>query len=161
MLGFTIKRLDFAEMDDAAVVHRAAFNDRLPWLANLHTPTEDQTYFREQVFQRCEVWGALDNAMLLGMIAFREGWVDHLYVLPSAQGNGIGTALLDIAKNAFSPLHLWTFQRNLSARAFYEARGFLLITETDGSTNEEKEPDVLYRWVSGESATRHGSTVGR
>jgi putative acetyltransferase len=147
MLKLIFRRLGFSEMDNTAVVHRAAFNDRLPWLAGLHTPTEDRTYFREQVFQKCEIWGALDNARLIGIIAFREDWIDHLYVLPNVQGQGVGTALLHIAKNAFSPLHLWTFQRNLPARKFYEARGFALIKETDGSTNEEREPDALYRWA--------------
>jgi putative acetyltransferase len=97
MLKLIFRRLGFSEMDNTAVVHRAAFNDRLPWLAGLHTPTEDRTYFREQVFQKCEVWGALDNARLIGIIAFREDWIDHLYVLPNVQGQGVGTALLHIS----------------------------------------------------------------
>jgi len=147
MRDLTIRRLGFAGMDDAAVVHRVAFDDRLPWLADLHTPEEDRSHFREHVFQKCEVWGALDNTRLIGIIAFREGWIDHLYVLPSAQGHGVGTALLDVAKSAYSPLNLWTFQRNTQARRFYETRGFVLIKETDGTTNEEKEPDALYRWA--------------
>ena len=142
-----MRTLGFADMDDAAVVHRVAFDDRLPWLADLHTSDEDRSYFGEHVFQKCEVWGALDNTRLIGIIAFREGWIDHLYVLPNAQGHGVGTALLDVAKSAFSPLHLWTFQRNAQARRFYETRGFVLIKETDGTTNEEKEPDALYRWA--------------
>jgi hypothetical protein len=54
---------------------------------------------------------------------------------------------LNIAKSAFSTLQLWTFQRNEQTRRFYEARGFTLVRETDGSTNEEKEPDALYRWL--------------
>src|SRR5258707_6264072 len=72
----------------------------MPWLAGLHTPAGDRCYFREHVFQRCEVWGALDNTGLIGIIAFREDWIDHLYVLPSAKGHGVGTALLDTAKSA-------------------------------------------------------------
>lgn len=43
-------------------------------------------------------------------------------------------------------LNLWTFQRNRRARRFYELNGFAAVRETDGSSNEEKEPDVLYRW---------------
>jgi len=37
--------------DDAipvAMVHRASFDERLPWLAGLHTPEEDLHYFREK-----------------------------------------------------------------------------------------------------------------
>jgi len=131
-------------MDAAAVIHRAAYDDRLPWLAGRHTSDEDQRYFRERVFQACAVWGALEETALVGMIAFREDWIDQLYVLPGAQGRGWGTALLNAAKSA--SLHLWTFQRNHPARRFYEQRGFVLIRQTDGAANEEKEPDALYVW---------------
>ena len=34
------------------------------------------------------------------------------------------------------------------ARLIYEKHGFVVAKETDGSRNEEKEPDVLYRWVA-------------
>ena len=81
------------------------------------------------------------------MIAFRDDWIDQLYVLPDAQGRGTGSALLDVAMRAADRLGLWTFQRNAGARGFYEARGFKLIEQTDGARNEEKEPDVLYLWI--------------
>jgi GNAT superfamily N-acetyltransferase len=68
-------------------------------------------------------------------------------VLPGAQRRGLGTELLQVARSSFDRLHLWTFQRNLPARQFYEARGFALVRETDGAGNEEKEPDALYLWT--------------
>jgi hypothetical protein len=42
---------------------------------------------------------------------------------------------------------LWTFRRNEDARRFYERLGFCVVELTDGSGNEEREPDVLYAWV--------------
>ncbi len=141
----SIRRLSRDEMDQAALVHRASFDDRVPWLAGLHTPSEDRAYFRDQVFPWCEVWGAVDGG-LIGFIAFRDGWIDQFYVLPARQGQGVGEALLGVAKTAFPELHLWTFQRNAPARRFYEHRGFVALEETDGSRNEEREPDILYRW---------------
>lgn len=94
--------------------------------------------------------GALESDVLVGIIAFREGWIEQLYVLPYAQGRGVGAALLEIARSAAKNLSLWTFQRNTAARRFYERRGFVIVKETDGSENEEHEPDVLYRWVAPE-----------
>jgi GNAT superfamily N-acetyltransferase len=79
-------------------------------------------------------------------VAFRQGWIDQLYVLPGRQRLGIGGTLIAIAKARWPELQLWTFQRNLSARRFYEANGFVKLRETDGAANEEREPDVLYRW---------------
>jgi len=90
------------------------------------------------MFATCQLWGYFDN-QLISIIAFREGWVDQLYVLASSQRRGIGAALLAIAPGQFPSLSLWTFQRNEAARRFYEKHGFTLVKETNGSANEEKE----------------------
>jgi GNAT superfamily N-acetyltransferase len=142
-----LRQLKLDDMDAAARVVRTAFDQALPSLAGLHTPEEDQWFFRERVFETCEVWGAFDGAAMRGIIAFREDWIDQLYVLPTAQRRGVGKDLLQVAQNAFDRLQLWTFQRNAPARRFYEARGFALIQQTDGARNEEKEPDALYLWT--------------
>jgi GNAT superfamily N-acetyltransferase len=141
-----IRRLRKDESDTAALVHRAALDQRLPWLSGLHTPDDDRVYFRDRVFAECEVWGVFDAARLVGIVAFREGWIDQLYVLPSHQGHGLGSALLNVAKARLPTIRLWTFQRNAGARRFYEKCGFQVVEETDGSGNEEREPDVLYEW---------------
>ena len=151
MPSFSIRRLRLADMDAAAVVYRISYDDRLPWLAGRHTPEEDKAFFRTRVIQNCDVWGASDLDRLVGFIAFRSNWIDQLYVLPDTQGRGVGMSLLRIAQTACPMLHLWTFQRNLPARRFYEARGFLVIKETDGEENETREPDVLYRWIRPEA----------
>lgn len=141
----SIKRLSLAEVNRVASILRIAFDDRLPWLSGLHTLEEDREFLSSHVFINDEVWGAIDDE-IFGFIAFREGWIDHLYVLPNRQRQGIGERLMDVAKSAWPELHLWTFQKNFAARAFYEKRGFTSIKETDGSQNEEREPDILYRW---------------
>jgi putative acetyltransferase len=138
--------LTLKDMDQAAVVLRAAFDAQMPNLAGLHTPREDRQYFRDHVFKESEIWGAIDGD-ITGILALGGIWINHLYVLPEHQGKGIGLSLLDHAKK-MSPgtLVLWTFQQNAIARKFYEKNGFTAIEKTDGSRNEEKAPDVLYRW---------------
>lgn len=141
------KRLRIEDMAAAARIHRAAFDDRLPWLAGRHTPEEDAEFFRSRVYCDCVVWGAFQSDVLAGFIAFRRDWIDQLYVLPRAQRRGIGTSLLSVAKNAEARLHLWTFSANAPARRFYENHGFVALKETNGSGNEEREPDILYCWT--------------
>ena len=145
--GLSIRQLELTDMDAAARVHRAAFDHALPRLRGLHTPDEDRWFYRERVFRECQVHGAFEDAALTAIIAFRSGWIDQLYVLPQVQGRGVGSELLGIAKRVFDSLQLWTFQRNSRARGFYEARGFVLVEETDGARNEEKEPDARYSWT--------------
>ena len=117
-----LRQLGLTDMRAAAQVHRVAFDQAMPWLVGLHTPDEDSWFYRERVFPACRVWGRFDHDVLSGIIAFREGWIEQLYVLPIAQGRGMGSELLDVAKQACDRLELWTFQRNTRARRFYEAR---------------------------------------
>lgn len=83
-----------------------------------------------------------------GFIAIHGGMVEHLYVRPDFLRRGIGSALLEQAKERL-PLgfRLWVFQENLPARAFYERHGLRVIEETDGSRNEERTPDALCEWM--------------
>lgn len=142
---FTIRRLAEVEMDEAALVLRQSFDAQYPWLTGLHTPEEDRTFFRDILYPSCQIWGAIAQE-LIGIIAFRAGMIEQLYVLPDCQGRGAGSALLAVAMAQSDELELWTFQRNARARRFYEAKGFVATKKTDGSENEEREPDVLYRW---------------
>ena len=66
-----LRQLKLADMDAAARVVRTAFDQALPSLAGLHMPQEDQWFFRERVFNTCEMWGAFDGAAMRGIIAFR------------------------------------------------------------------------------------------
>jgi GNAT superfamily N-acetyltransferase len=142
-----LRQLALADMGAAAQVHRIAFDHAMPWLVGLHTLDEDRWFYRERVSPACRVWGRFDDDVLSGIIAFRGGWIEQLYVLPGAQGRGVGTELLNVAKGACGRLELWTFQRNARARRFYEARGFALVEQTDGARNEEREPDARYLWM--------------
>jgi putative acetyltransferase len=146
--SFDIRKLEPGEADAVAHVLRASFDDSLPWLAGRYTPEQDRQFVKEHLFPACEVWGAFAPE-LVGVIALQPSWVDQLYVLPGRQGDGIGKALLGVAKKANTELSLWTFQRNASARSFYERNGFVALEETDGQRNEEREPDVLYHWTAG------------
>lgn len=147
-MTITPRRLDLADMAHAAIVHRAAYDERLPWLAGRYTPDEDRWFYENQVYSACEVWG-VEMDGLVGLIAFRTGWIDQLYVLPDRQGQGVGDRLLEVAKAANPELQLWTFARNSGARRFYERRAFVALEETDGQENEENEPAVRYRWRRG------------
>jgi GNAT superfamily N-acetyltransferase len=82
------------------------------------------------------------------MMSLKPGWVDQLYVAPDRLGEGIGRRLLELAQSRAGAdgLQLWTFQVNERARRFYERNGFELAEMTDGSGNEEREPDVRYVW---------------
>jgi len=152
-----VRQARHEEADTLAVILRVAMWTAMPFLPQLHTPEEDRRFVREIVFSRCDVWVAELDGRVAGFLGVGNELVEHLYVLPEHQGAGIGTALLERAKELRpAGFRLWVFQRNTDARAFYEARGLRLVELTDGAGNEEREPDALYEW-SGVSPERAGA----
>jgi putative acetyltransferase len=139
-----------ALLDDMPALARLNYHTirtSLPFVPEVHPPHEVEGYFAGPFFAKAEFWMAEDAAgEAMGYIAFRPDFVEHLFIRPSSQGQGVGLALLEKAKQDASELSLWTFQQNLRARRFYEKHGFVVVVETDGQDNEEKLPDVLYRW---------------
>jgi len=145
-------RLREAEEGDAAPVaefFRRVRQATMPYLPDLHTPEEDHRYFAKKVIGQVEVRIAEVDGVFVGFSAYRPGWLDHLYVDPDWHGRRIGTALLRDAMAANTALQLWTFQKNEQARGFYERHGFREVERTDGSRNEEREPDMRYEWRRG------------
>jgi GNAT superfamily N-acetyltransferase len=117
----------------------------------VHTDDEVGRWFADVVLPERDVQVAVDpDLAVVGLLVLDAGWVDQLYVDPDHQGQGIGSRLLSVAKKR-SPegLQLWTFATNHRARDFYEQHGFVISDRTDGSHNEEKGPDILYRWWAG------------
>ncbi|OWV81413.1 acetyltransferase [Rhizobium sp. R634] len=141
-----IVKLGPDHMRAAAGIRRVALWQRLHWLLDVHTPEEEEQYWRMHLLPNCTILGAAIGNKLVGVIASGDGWIEQLYVLPDFQGIGIGSILLGCAKEEMDEIRLWTFQRNIGARAFYERHGFSAEEETNGIDNEEKEPDVLYHW---------------
>jgi putative acetyltransferase len=129
-----------------AALFRRSFGT-LTFLPTLHTPDEDRAFFGRAVEEQ-DVWVWEQDGRILGFTALGGRMLNHLYVEPEAQGRGIGSALLARAKERCpSGFRLWTFQQNEGARRFYERHRFRVVEMTDGSGNEEREPDVLYEWT--------------
>lgn len=119
----------------------------MPYLPALHTADEDQAWMRDVVFKHCEVWLAGLDGLVAGFVAVSGDLLEHLYVHPDFHNRGVGSALLDQARELMpGGFTLWVFQQNAQARRFYERHGLVLLRETDGANNEERTPDAEYAW---------------
>lgn len=146
MADLSFRTLRREDMDEAARIHRAARDTVQCIDSTLHTPEEDRHFYREIVFGECTIIGAFLRDALVGHVAMRPGWIDHLYVDPARQSRGIGSALLKLAKRRMDDIQLWTFEANSGARRFYERHGFFVEERSDGARNEESQPDLRYHW---------------
>lgn len=144
--AFTLREARDSDAKAIARVHVLSRREAMPWLLGIHSEVETEWWIENIVLTQQQVWVAESENEIVGVSAVFGDMLEQLYILPGHQGRGIGSALLTLAiSSSDSPLRLWVFQRNKSARAFYERRGFAALEYTDGSGNEEREADVLYR----------------
>lgn len=141
-----------ATVEDAQCVAGVLLSSReafLPYAPLPHTDAKVRQWVRETLIPAGDVTVACDAGAIVGVLATNiesnVGWIEQLYVEPSSVGRGIGSFLLAHALASLPrPVRLYTFQANVRARSFYERYGFRAIALSDGSSNEERCPDVLY-----------------
>jgi GNAT superfamily N-acetyltransferase len=120
----------------------------LDFLPQLHTH-EENLVFLAGVVERQDVWLAELDGRIAGFLALDGDDGTFFYVDPELHGTGIGTALFEHAQHERPHgFGFWAFQQNEKARRFYEKRGCVAVEFTDGSNNEERTPDVRYKWTS-------------
>jgi GNAT superfamily N-acetyltransferase len=138
---------DLRAIAEVFIATRAAAIPFMP--ASVHPPHEVVAFYAgiDLAAGVREPWVAEDSRGVVAFLEMTADWLDALYVHPDAQGEGIGTALLELAKtlrpNGFE---LWVFESNTPARAFYARHGLVERERTDGSGNEEKAPDIRMAW---------------
>jgi chorismate mutase/GNAT superfamily N-acetyltransferase len=128
---------------------RAAAYPAIPH--TVHPPDDVRRWWRSRFDaaedSAVEVWVAERDQAPVGLLLLEGDWLHSLYVAPGLTGQGIGTLLLDVAQSLRpGGLGLWVFARNVDAQRFYRRHGFVEVRRTDGSDNEEREPDVEMAW---------------
>ena len=134
-----------ADVAAVAEVHLLA-RRAAPMPPPVHTDAEVRAWLACRIDQD-ETLVAEVGGRVAAYARLTEDWLDDLYVAPAHAGQGLGSALLDLAKGlrpgGFS---LWVFETNTPARAFYRRHGLAELERTDGSGNEEGAPDLRMAW---------------
>ncbi|MFF7241251.1 GNAT family N-acetyltransferase [Streptomyces collinus] len=145
-----LRRAVPADAPAAADVWLRSFAAALPTVVRPRTDDDVRDYFREVVVPLRETWVAEapgEDGGIVGVMVLNGDDLSQLYLAPDWRGRGIGDRFVTLAKERRQQgLTLWTFQVNKPAHRFYERHGFVAVEHTDGSANEEREPDVRYVW---------------
>jgi ribosomal protein S18 acetylase RimI-like enzyme len=146
-MRFSLRRATRADAAALTDIHLRARRECMSYLPEKHTPQEILEWVHEVLLAHEEVWVAEHEGRVVGFLALSDDMLYHLYVYPELHGHGAGSELFarvqELRPDGF---RLWVFQRNTQAREFYEHRGMRVVELTDGSENEEREPDALYQW---------------
>jgi chorismate mutase/GNAT superfamily N-acetyltransferase len=150
MTDLQLRPADHADLDGVAEVFLAAREAAVPAMPPIARPAEEIRAFYTGLdvdARDRSLWVAERSGGLVGFAEVKGDWLDDLYVVPSAQRQGVGTALLDLVKaKRPSGFSLWVFVSNRPARAFYARHGLLELEKSDGSGNEERAPDLRMVW---------------
>jgi len=128
--------------------------------AGILTPAQidnilDSVYCRDNMMTEIasghRFWAAYDGAAALGFASgYRDGaaiWIKKLYVLPEAQGRGVGRALIETVIDAFGPasdVRLLVNSGNVAAQAAYERLGFARAATLPVTMGNYVFTDYLY-----------------
>lgn len=126
-------------------IFRTARATAMPWLPVLHSAAGDLKFF-ERVVREYDVEVAELEGAVAGFISSEGDWLEQLYITPSRQGQGLGSALVARAQDKAISLQLWVFEQNVAAQRFYLKHGFSEVERTDGANNEERCPDIRMMW---------------
>jgi putative acetyltransferase len=137
-MHFTPSSATPCDADAIANLYSTSFR-LLNFLPMLHTIEDYRWFIANVTLKECEVTVVEDQSGIVAFLAGQNEEVRLLYTHPDQIGMGAGSQLI-------GALELWCFQANTRARRFYEARGFRAIRFTDGTNNEERTPDIRYRW---------------
>jgi GNAT superfamily N-acetyltransferase len=145
----TLRRATAPDASATADVWLRSFTSALPTVVRPRSDDEVRAHIQNVVVPFRETWvaEAADGGGIVGMMVINGDLLSQLYLDPDWRGRGIGDRFVALAKERCPQgLNLWTFQVNKPAHRFYERHGFVAVEWTDGSANEEREPDVRYVW---------------
>jgi len=98
---------------------------------------EEKRKIRDICLPMAQTWVYEEQGNPVGFISLIGNEVGAIFVHPSKQGRGIGTALMNKACSLHDTVELDVFEANAIGRAFYAKYGFVPVRKfTHGETGE-------------------------
>ena len=105
--------------------YRPIFKDDAYAFVEMQVLPVAKKYVEEGIIDNMFVY---DDGIVKGLIHIEGNEIVELYVDHFFQGQGIGSALVEYAKEQFPITCLWVIEKNTDAIGFYEAHGFHLTS---------------------------------
>ena len=142
--GFLIRKAAIEDISRIAEIlvfvkrmnYRAIFRNDAVSFGEIQVLPVAEEYSKPEILD--SIWVYEDEGIVKGLIRIVGKEVVELYVEHFFQGQGIGAALIEFAKNEHDVRTLWVLEKNTSAIRFYEAHGFHV---TENKELEEGTPE--------------------
>ena len=93
---------------------------------------------------QAEVYIYESDGVIEGFIGLDNNYIAGIFVDKPYRSNGVGTSLLNFAKNCRNKLILTVYEKNQSAVKFYEKSGFIL--ESTGKDSDTLQTEYTMKW---------------
>lgn len=119
-------------LEASAIAHsfipRSYWEDKVPDMRNKYLPQSQTLVYEDEHTNETS-----------GFISLIGNYIAALFVSPDRQGQGIGQALMALAKQQHPELELNVYAKNTRALAFYRRQGFTIVREqTDEQTGQQE-----------------------
>lgn len=148
-LSFDIIPVGPSQIEEAGRVHALAWQDShrgfcAPDFVALHTPERQARYLADKLSGGGKLFLLRLDGAAAGVVSVTGSLIEDLYVLPSLQNRGLGTALLRYAARQCSGTPtLWILENNARAERLYRREGFIPTGRRNAITDQLDE--VEYR----------------
>lgn len=122
-----------ASRDGHRFIPAGYWRDRVEDMRTIYLPASETVVFTDE-----------DSGRIEGFISCVQDYLAALFVAPRVQGRGIGTRLIEYAKQHRSSLELKVYTENRKATEFYKNQGFRIVRpEMDSDTGH---PELVMLW---------------
>lgn len=139
-----IRKFDIKDIDD---VMNIWITENI--IAHSFIPNEywkNNFKYVKNILPNAEIYVYLEDNFILGFIGLNDNYIEGIFVDSKYQGKGIGTALLNKAKEIKQQLTLSVYKKNSRAIKFYQKNGFEITEENIDEENDEVEYIMSWRY---------------
>ena len=106
-----------------------------------------QSHFKEvqEALQQADVWVYDIDGNVHGFIGLINEYIAGIFVDKNYRSIGIGTQLVNFVKEKYDTLSLNVYQENPRAVAFYQSKGFAVLSEGIDEDTSKKEYTMFWK----------------
>jgi ribosomal protein S18 acetylase RimI-like enzyme len=142
---FAIRPYIDTDLDNVVALWYRSWSDAFSSLIHPQPFEQWKSRFQNDYSQQGNTWVATSQDRVVGFVVVNDHVISQIFVAVAMQGRGVGTALLNHAKNLYpNGLRLTTLQQNEPARRFYGKHGF--VAGAVGVNPVNGQPNIEYYW---------------
>lgn len=98
----------------------------------------------KEALPKAEIYVYIFGERIVDFIGLNKNYIEGIFVDENNQGKGIGTSLLNKAKENRNCLKLSVYKKNTNAISFYKKNGFEIINENIDNNTKEIEYTMIW-----------------